>query len=129
MWQVVITKCVRVTGCYYKVWQTLLQSGLGTTKCNSYYKVRRKTITMSFCLILEWIINVIFCAKRDQPYWNVRWNSWLHAFNLGWKRTNCCFFFFLVEQRQPVRRKKWTEKRSNATNWWKGSTLTETSSA
>ena len=59
----------------------------------------------TFCLILEWMINVIFCAKRDQPYWNVRWNSWLHAFNLGWERTNCCFFFFLIEQRQPVRRK------------------------
>ena len=37
----------RVTDCYYKVrqvyemWQTLLQSASGITKCDNYYKVRR----------------------------------------------------------------------------------------
>ena len=39
LWQVVITKCVR----YCKVWQTLLESASGITKCDSYYKVRRST--------------------------------------------------------------------------------------
>ena len=46
-----IRKCVR----YCKVWQTLLQSASGITKCDNYYKVRRNKETK----IWWWLIDEI----------------------------------------------------------------------
>ena len=42
-----------VTECYYKVWQTLLQSASDITKCDSYYKVRRNTVYVEVMFFLD----------------------------------------------------------------------------
>ena len=65
-----IAKCRKVillqsvTDCYYKVrqvlqvWQSLLQSALGITKCDSYYKVWCNTCAFvsAFSVLLGWLL-------------------------------------------------------------------------
>ena len=64
--QIVITICIR----YYKVLQILLQSTTGITKCDSYYKVRRNSTSVSL-LEKKWInyCHLLKSRLRSSCYW------------------------------------------------------------
>ena len=64
--QIVITICIR----YYKVLQILLQSTTGITKCDSYYKVRRNSTSVSL-LEKKWInyCHLLLSLSWSSCYW------------------------------------------------------------